>query len=184
VADLDAVPSGWRFEPDLPGVVLKLAQTAGRPVEVVLSGLRVSPVAVARTRWTFAADAEGWHPEHDLGPLEVRDGSLVCAPTGGDPYLSTALMSVPAADFTKVIVRCRLPQDKADAPSSFQVFWRTQEGGYVPERSVTGAIPSGREWHDMVVEVGGSAAWRTTLTGLRIDPPGVGLEIDEVRLVK
>ena len=183
-ADLDAVKSGWSVAPELPSVVLKLAQAAGRPVKVALSGLRVSPVAVARTRWTFDADAEGWRPEHDLGPLEVRDGSLVCAPTGGDPYLSTALMSVPAADFTKVVVRCRLPQDKAAAPSSFQVFWRTQEGGYVPERSATASLPPGRDWHEVVVNVGEVAAWRTMLTGLRIDPPGAGLEIDEVRLAK
>ena len=93
-------------------------------------------------------------------------------------------MDVPANSFAKVVIKCRLPEGKANEPSSLQVFWATQEGGFAPERSATAAVPAGRQWHQVVVEVGEVATWRTMLTGLRIDPPGVGLEVDEVRLTR
>jgi len=174
---------GWWVDPAMPGLVLRLVHHADRPVRVTIAGLRLSPVATRRTCWTFNDGAGGWRADHDLEPLRARDGALICAPTGTDPYLSTALMDVAAAEFVTVSIRCRQRGPAAGAAGSLQIFWATQEGGFAPERSATAPILAGAGWRDVSIEVGRSPSWRGILTALRIDPPTHGLEIAKVRLV-
>ena len=181
-ADLSTTTSGWSFDAELPGIVLKLPRRRDEPIHVSLTGLRVAPIAVHRTRWTFDRGPEGWRAEHDLEPLTVHNGILHCKPIGGDPYLTASLRDVPAKDFAQVVIRCRLPQPTAGKPASLQVFWGTQEGGFAPQRSATASIPAHAGWHEVAVNVGKAATWRGMLTGLRIDPPDTGLEIDGVWL--
>lgn len=181
-ADLTATASGWSHDAELPGIVLKLPQRVDKPIHVALTGLRAAPVAVRRTRWTFDDGCEGWRAEHDLEPLAVLGGTLHCKPTGGDPYLTVSMWNVPAKDFAKVVIKCRLPQSKAGNATSLQVFWATQEGSFAPQRSAIVSIPADTGWHEVTVDLSKTATWRGMLTGLRIDPPGDGLEIDAVWL--
>ena len=181
-ADLSSAASGWSYDAKLPGLVLKLPQQGKEPIHVSLTGLRVAPIAVYRTRWTFDDDSQGWQAEHDLGPLTVLKGILHCKPTGGDPYLTTSLRHVATEEFTQVVIKCRRSQSTGGKAASLQVFWATQEGGFAPQRSATASIPAGTGWHEVTVNVGKTPAWRGMLTGLRIDPPSGGLEIDAVWL--
>ena len=180
--NLTATASGWSYDAELPGIVLKLPQRIDKPIHVSLSGLRAAPVAIHQTRWTFDDDSEGWQAEHDLEPLAVFDGILHCKPTGSDPYLTISLWNVPAKDFTQLVIKCRRPQSSAGRATSLQVFWGTQERSFAPQRSATASIPAGEGWHEVTVDVAKTATWRGMLTGLRIDPPGNGLEIDAVWL--
>ena len=181
-ADPANATSGWSYHDELPGIVLKLPSRRNGPIRVSIAGLRVAPIAAHRTSWTFDRSPQGWQPEHDLKPLTVRNGILHCKPNGGDPYLTTALRDVPVKDFAQVVIKCRLPQATAGRPASLQVFWATQEGGFAPQRCATASIPAGAGWHEVAVNVGKAPTWRGMLTGLRIDPPGIGLEIDGVWL--
>jgi len=129
VTDLDTVEQGWMWSPSMPGVVMRLHSSAKAPVSVQVSGLNTHP-AVHQTRWMFDADPEGWTVENDLAAFEIRNGALVCVPTGGDPFLTVRLAGLDAKKFARVRIRYRTRQN-----GSMQLFW-SPPTGYSAERSV------------------------------------------------
>lgn len=179
VNDLAGEAFRWTYSEAMPGVVIRLKGEKHKPVRVAVYDLGLPPPPVLRTRWTFAQGAEGWTPDHDLAPLAVRAGALVCVPTGGDPYLCTHLAELDAARFPRVQIRCR-----TTASGPLQVFWSTVEGGFSPARSLSTTVPGGNDWNVVEIDLSASKTWRSRVIGFRIDPPLSGLEIDEIRFLK
>ena len=177
VADLDSVQQGWTWSRSMPGLVLRLQSAAKGPVSVRVLGLNVRPTAIGRTRWTFETDSEGWIPDHDLAPFEIRNGALVCTPTGGDPYLNVRLIGLDAAKFPRVRIRYRTPKN-----SAMQLFWATSSG-YSPQRALHVPVQGG-DWQSVDVDLSATPAWQGTIMGFRIDPPAAGMEIDEVEFLR
>ncbi len=177
VPDLDAVEQGWTWSPSMPGLVVRLHSPAKAPVSVRLSGLNPRPAATEQTQWTFDTDSEGWTADHDLAPFEIRNGALVCKPTGGDPYLTVRLAGLDAAGFPRVRIRYRTSQN-----SSMQLFWASS-AGYAAERSLTVPVQGGNEWRTVDVDLSAVPTWQGIMVGFRIDPPAAGIELDEVRFL-
>ena len=177
VADLDRVQQGWTWSSSMPGVVVRLHSRTKEPVSVRLSGLDVRAAATGQTEWTFETDSEGWIPDHDLAPFEIRNGVLVCRPTGGDPYLNVRLTGLDAAKYPRLRIRYRTPKT-----SSMQLFWATATG-YSARRTISVPVQGGDEWQTVDVDLSAVSTWQGAIAGFRIDPPAAGMELDEVRFV-
>lgn len=177
VADLDTVEQGWMWSPSMPGVVLRLHSPSKAPVSVRISGLNTRPAIVHQTRWTFDADSEGWTAENDLAAFQIRDGALVCVPTGGDPYLTVRLAGLDTKKFSRVRIRYRTPKN-----GSMQLFW-SPPTGYSAQRSLTVPVHGNGQWRTAEVDLSAVPSWQDTIVGFRIDPPPAGMEIDEVEFV-
>ena len=177
VADLDGVEQGWTWSPSMPGVILRLHSPSKAPVSVQLSGLGTRPAIVRQTRWTFDTDSEGWMAENDLAAFEIRDGVLVCVPTGGDPYLTVRLAGLDAKKFPRLRIRYRTPKN-----SSMQLFW-SPPTGYSAQRSLTVPVQGNGEWRTAEVDLSSQPTWQGPIVGFRIDPPSGGMEIDEVEFI-
>jgi hypothetical protein len=179
VDDLAGVAVGWTWSPRMPGVVIKLQSPERKAIHVTVHGLDLPAPPVARTQWSFDKDPEGWSPDHDLAPLTVRDGALVCTPTGPDPYLCVPTVDLPAAQYPRVRIRCRTPKD-----SPMQVFWGTVEGGFAPSRALGTNVQGGNVWQTVEIDLSASPTWRSSVVMFRIDPPAGGLEIDDIRFCR
>jgi hypothetical protein len=178
VAELETVEQGWVWSTSLPGPVLRLHSPARATVPVRLEGLDTRPAPIEQTRWTFETDSQGWTPDHDLAPFEVRNGALVCTPTGGDPYLTVRLAGLEASRFPRVQIRYRTSED-----STMELFWAPLTG-YAAQNSLKATVEGGEGWRTVAVELGAVPAWQGTVVGFRIDPPPAGMEIDEVQFVE
>ena len=177
VTDLDTVEQGWMWSPSMPGVIMRLHSSAKAPVSVQVSGLNPRPAVVHQTRWTFDADPEGWTAENDLAAFEIRNGALVCVPTGGDPFLTVRLAGLDAKKLARVRIRYRTRQN-----GSMQLFW-SPPTGYSAELSVHVPLQGNGEWRTAEVDLSAVPGWQGTIVGFRIDPPSGGMEIDEVEFL-
>ncbi|NLY02761.1 MAG: hypothetical protein GXY83_42450, partial [Rhodopirellula sp.] len=66
--------------------------------------------------------------------------------------------------------------------SSMQLFWASS-AGYAAERSLTVPVQGGNEWRTVDVDLSAVPTWQGIMVGFRIDPPAVGIELDEVRFL-
>ena len=179
VDNLAGVAVGWTWSPSMPGVVIKLQSPERKPVDVTVHGLDLPPPPVARTQWSFDMDPEGWTAEHDMAPLTVRDGALVCTPTGPDPYLCVRTVDLAAKQYPRVRIRCRGAKG-----GPMQVFWGTVEGGYAPSRALSTTVRGGNAWQTVEIDLSANPTWRSSVVKFRIDPPAGGLEIDDIRFCR
>ncbi|MGI8602959.1 MAG: CehA/McbA family metallohydrolase [Verrucomicrobiales bacterium] len=166
--DLDATPS-TPFSPNLSGLPLEYrlitlwARDAGShpaTFEFNLGHVPADSGAASVKRWDFSDDPEGWQTQRDSS-IEVGEGALQIANTGGDPQMSAALAMPPG----EKLVRFRA---KNASTPNWQIFWWTDKH---PEtdgrrsRSMSVFQDNG-DWSEYSLTFRSGEA----LAGLRIDP--------------
>lgn len=80
--------------------------------------------------WTFATDGnyQGCiFNEHLVGSI-VKDGALVGLTSGGDPYILSPAINVPASEVSRVVVRMKLQGAEGELvsnPGEGRLYWTT-----------------------------------------------------------
>lgn len=155
------------------------------PADVGLGPYDVAPQP-GRTAWDFAHEREGWDQTMDLAEVKVADGALVGRSTGRDPAFYSPPTRFRASAFSAVVVRLKLERpDPQPFHDTAQLFWRI---GRRPEQEATSVrfnVIGDGQWHQYRLGLAGHPHWRSTITGLRLDPctrPDVTVWLDAVRL--
>jgi len=121
--------------------------------------------------WTFQNGPAGWRALHDCR-VAARDGRLVIAATGSDPYLSSPADVPGGAMLIKLRAKC-------STTGQGQFFWTTQARRNTSERnSRRFNLQHDGKWHDYEVPV----AIQGKLTGLRFDPGSAPGEVQVERI--
>ena len=182
VDDLDQAAEGWQYSEDFAAVIIKVDHSGGPRAVVEVAGLSAtdSERLIDRRVWSFVEGLRGWgFAPHDVR-IERTDSRLVATATGGDPYFSGPLVSIPTDTIERIVIRA-----KATAPGSFQVFWGLGDAGNLPERSAaTEPIPADGQFHDAVLTLSAHAEWKGTLRRLRLDPPGGEGSVTEIESIR
>ncbi len=182
----DEPPPCWRYL-DYAGLLeIRLNGSGEHRLELdgvvsVARGLKV-PLATSMD-FGFDADAEGWQPTHDVGPLGVTDGVLLVPVRGPDPYIVRTNCQFAAAEVHQLRVCMALDPG---LPANAQVFWITNASPAFDEtKSLRFAVTPDGQFHEYVLPVGEHPEWQGTIAGLRLDPtggPGTGdVRVDYVR---
>ncbi|NND74136.1 MAG: hypothetical protein HKN44_03935, partial [Ilumatobacter sp.] len=142
------------------------------PVEIVARTIEPSV-------WSFDADAGGWQPDIDIGEFAVGDGVLRIVSTGGDPYMSTTGLSIPAEYSTVTITMA------VDGPDNFaQLFFHSDDQPDYTDDTVIGfEVVGGGEMRTYELDMSTIPTWDGQITALRLDPVTTGtttIEIDEI----
>lgn len=135
--------------------------------------------------WDFtqATDALGWTALHSVGDLTVRDGALVCALTGSDPYIgSPPLDTVTSAEHLVRIVY------RSSSSGAGQVFWAAAPDPATAEFRADAAVGVRFSKTDEWLTINASPGWEPDmpLARLRVDFPeeiGRVVEIQRIELV-
>lgn len=137
--------------------------------------------------WNFADGIGSWYAAHSVAPLTVREGHLIVAVTGPDPYLHSSPYASfeiegNARQFISMRARCT-------HEGVAEWFWAGQiEGrdhGFVAGKEVGFTVRGDGQWHTYNV----FPAWSGRITRLRLDPPDLQdvtqiMEIEWVKIVE
>lgn len=161
---------GWRYDSAWAFLVVRLPGRGTWQVRIEGAAFRHVdrlPRPVDRIAFEFSESAEGWLAAHDIGELEVRDGSLCGNITGGDPYLVRSLLHVPAQSCPVILLRMRVTGGQTG-----QVYWGTRQApGFSEQRVVMFGLRADGQFHEYRIPVGEHPQWKDqTITELRIDP--------------
>lgn len=183
VETLDPERSGWRYDPMLKAVLIRIPTAA--PTDVTIAGIRyaqssLAPPVTPSCEFDFVVDEEGWVAEHDLGYLKAAEGVLSGVTTGDDPYLVRTNTRFTGQEADTLVLRIR-----ASGSGSGQFYWTTDAVPFFDETRVFPfTFAPDNQWHEVTISAGAHRAWAgQTITGLRIDPantPGVTFAIDRV----
>ncbi len=122
--------------------------------------------------WEFGitGDTEGWTAIHNLSALTTSGGTLRGTITGNDPYLHGPLLDLKAISVGSLAVDMRV-----DVGTSGQLFWITSTDPVWNEtKSTHFNIQAGADSHVYEIPLEGLAAWKGTITQLRLDPTSQG----------
>ncbi|MDI6782494.1 MAG: hypothetical protein QME64_00160 [bacterium] len=136
--------------------------------------------------WHFGInnDAEGWTPAHSLSVCTVQDGKLATLVEGDDPYLIGPEISFSAVNYSKILLRVRVPQGN-DAT----FYWTTKSSPEWDEaKHKQFSLIGENKFHTYEIDFNQEPEWKGTITQLRFDPPfGTmrnAVEIDYIWLIQ
>ncbi len=174
-ADFSSVTDGWRYDNRYGCASIKLTHGASPANIQVFAAPRVQrllPDVVNHVNFQFNIDGDfqGWNPAHHMTNAVVEQGALVATSEGNDPYMTRTRLNVSPNTITHVTVRM-----STSAGSSAQFFYATDaENAFTATKVVTFPITSDGQFHEYTVDMASDAEWPGhTLTGLRLDPPGI-----------
>ncbi|NJP06293.1 MAG: DUF2723 domain-containing protein [Chloroflexaceae bacterium] len=119
--------------------------------------------------WNFASGRWGWRGYNVTDERQTATGWEFVP--GVDPYLQSPAMALAAADYCAIELRLA----KATADHTLQLFFMDERGLVEEERSIVWSLTqrsSAKTYH--LHDLQQRPGWRGTITGLRVDPVGIG----------
>ncbi len=135
------------------------------------------PIEIAGSKvyklWQFSRSAEGWRPDHNVGPFSIKDGILTFTNTGTDPWIINA--EIGGADTSKYgFFGIRM---RSSVPGTNQVFFATDESPLAESTSLSFPVRGDGQWHFYEVNLSKLKTWRGKLDVIRIDTVNGGSEV-------
>jgi len=132
---------------------------------------RAEPARAASSSWEFNqdGDTEGWRFNNGIVDPTVAQGALDFNVSGGDPWMVSQTVSIPAAENNVVVIRMK----NGTANGAGRIYWATEQSPNLSQDKsksfglVTNAPGSFTEYR---VDMRGAAAWAGNITQLRVDP--------------
>lgn len=149
-----------RLQTDLmPDVALFEATPAG----FYALGKRTPP---DQFTWSFENHLGGWL-EFGADSPRFEDGRGWCMTGGGDPWIESPPLRLPAEAYTRVVITMRLDGEA----ESGQLYWRREGEGLDESRSLS--FPLQAETTRYELDLAGREGWTGEIAFLRLDPiPG------------
>lgn len=133
------------------------------------------------TAWEFDGDqSDGWSAMMNLTDMQVTGGNMAATSTGSDPALVVAT-DLDAGKYRSVEIRM-----SADKGSGAQLFWSTQANRFSEPASVRFDLTADGQVHTYRLSLSDNGAWKSRITGLRLDPTDAGdarITVDYIRFL-
>jgi len=130
--------------------------------------------------WNFRDGVGEWQAAHSVAPLTLRDGRLVVAVTGPDPYVhSSPTHSFNIHGNPRQFISLRA---KCSHTGTAEWFWTAEiegrDAGFVAGQEVGFTVLGDGEWHTYNVFPG----WTGRITRIRFDPPDLHEETQVIEI--
>lgn len=127
------------------------------------------PVSVME--WEFSSGLGGWGPGADIAQSEVVEDGWLVLTGGNDPGLENSEISLDPWSITYLVLQLQVEPPPGAEAIRGQLFWRSGDGGFSENRSVTfDVFPDGQE-HLYLLRLASFPGWLWSdhITGLRLD---------------
>lgn len=125
--------------------------------------------------WEFNTNNnfENWFGTNVSG-VAVNNGIFFIDPSGGDPYITSPALSINASVYR--YIKVRLASNALDSYGS--IYFRTSEENYYSEWKQVAFQPpvnncslcGNAQFYEYTIYMGNNQYWRSTITGIRVDP--------------
>lgn len=144
-----------------------------RPLELAAPLPRYGVLDAAQTLaegpgWTFSRLEWGW---------QVHNATTLGRDAAGwqiEPGLDPALISPPIRLDTAAFANIEITMAATTAAHDAQLFWLDENGQTDEDRSVRWTLVEGTEFATYRLDLAAAPGWQGIITGLRLDPVGVG----------
>jgi len=156
-------------------MVLRLAAAIVALSNAVLAAQTPAQIADCKVFkvWHFTGSAEGWRPDHNVGPFTIKNGVLSFTNIGSDPWIiNTDFGSPDCSKYGRLGIMMR-----ASVSGQNQVYFATDNSKLGEDTVVTCPIRGDGKFHFCEFDLAKLATWTGKLKVLRIDPVNGGSQV-------
>ncbi len=123
--------------------------------------------------WQFSQSAEGWRPDHNVGPFAVKDGVLSFTNTGPDPWIINGDLGAPdCSRYGRLGIMMR-----SSVSGQNQIYFATDKSKLGEGTVLHCPIRGDGKYHFCEIDLARLPTWTGKLQVLRIDPVNGGSEV-------